>query len=79
MEQGNPSLWKDIQVHKRQNQTEGAETGRDLKKSLQNSLPQQGHPELAAQDLAQVVLDISKDSSSSLGSPRQRSPPRVKM
>lgn len=69
MEQGNPSLWKDIQVHKRQNQIGGDETGRDLGKSSPNPLPWQGHPGLAAQDLAQVVLDISKDSSTSLGTP----------
>lgn len=36
MERGKPSLWRDIQVHKRQNQTAGAEIGRDLKKSSPN-------------------------------------------
>lgn len=60
MEQGDPSLWKDIQVHKRQNQTVGAETGRDLRESSPNPLLQQGHPGLAAQDLAQVAFGYFK-------------------
>lgn len=64
-------------MHKRQNQTAGAKTGRHLGKSSPNPLLQQGHPGVAAQDLGQVVLDISKDSSTSLGSPCQRPPPSV--